>query len=163
MISLIPTFTPPQPQDAEMEIVENEKPEEVDAISIPGQAESDNVFVFIVDRSGSMSGKKMDMTKEALKLFIQSLPPGSMFEIVSFGSKYTLSSKSKQGYMNDNKSVTAIKQEIDSYSSNMGGTEIYEPLSFITFEFRKPAHIIQKVPPSRILASIKGVFGKKAG
>jgi len=37
---------------------------------IPGSEEKDNVFIFIVDRSGSMGGKKMDMTKEALKLFI---------------------------------------------------------------------------------------------
>jgi Mg-chelatase subunit ChlD len=30
----------------------------------------DFCFIFIVDRSGSMSGKKMETTKEALKLFI---------------------------------------------------------------------------------------------
>ena len=53
-----------------MEITENEKPEELDVINIPGAAEKDNVFVFIVDRSGSMGGQKMQMTKEALKLFI---------------------------------------------------------------------------------------------
>jgi len=30
----------------------------------------------------------MEMTKEALKLFIKSLPAGCMFEIISFGTKY---------------------------------------------------------------------------
>jgi Mg-chelatase subunit ChlD len=79
MASIVPTFTPPNPQDTDPdpETVENEKPEELDAIQIAGQAEKDNVFIFIVDRSGSMSGQKMEMTKEALKLFIQSLPLGS--------------------------------------------------------------------------------------
>jgi Mg-chelatase subunit ChlD len=70
MVSLVPTFTPPEPQDMDMEIASDEKPEEMDAVVIPGQTEKDNIFIFIVDRSGSMGGKKMDMTKEALKLFI---------------------------------------------------------------------------------------------
>jgi Mg-chelatase subunit ChlD len=86
LVSLVPTFTPPNPQE-EMEVVENERPEEADSIKLPGEA-SDNVFIFIVDRSGSMGGQKMEMTKEALKLFIQSLPAGCKFEIISFGSNY---------------------------------------------------------------------------
>ena len=138
MISLVPTFVPPEPQDQEAEITEDEKPEEVDSIVIPGQQEKDNVFVFIVDRSGSMSGKKMDMTKEALKLFIQSLPAGCMFEIISFGTRYTVSSKGKSGYHNDDKSVKQIKAEIDLYTADMGGTEIYEPLKFTVQDFHQP-------------------------
>jgi von Willebrand factor A domain-containing protein 5 len=59
---------------------------------MPGQVKEESVFIFLVDRSGSMSGKKMEMTKEALKLFIQSLPPGCLFEIISFGSDYSLAS-----------------------------------------------------------------------
>ena len=77
----------------------------------------------------------MDMTKEALKLFIQSLPAGSKFEIISFGSNYTVSSKSKNGYINDDKNVKSIKSEIDEYSANMGGTEIYQPLEWAIKNF----------------------------
>lgn len=43
------------------------------------------LFIFLVDRSGSMSGSRMDLTKEALKLFIQSLPLGCSFAILGFG------------------------------------------------------------------------------
>jgi hypothetical protein len=44
-------------------------------------------FIFLVDRSGSMDGRRMEITKEALKLFIQSLPVGCTFAILSFGSQ----------------------------------------------------------------------------
>ena len=46
----------------------------------------DFCFIFIVDRSYSMKGERMEITKDALKLFIQSLPVGSQFAILSFGS-----------------------------------------------------------------------------
>jgi len=35
---------------------------------------SNNVYNFIVDRSASMGGEKMEITRQSLKLFIQSLP-----------------------------------------------------------------------------------------
>ena len=43
----------------------------------------------------------MQMAKDALKLFIQSLPIGAMFEIVSFGSDFYVSSKNTKGYVNN--------------------------------------------------------------
>ena len=47
---------------------------------------SEICFIFVVDRSGSMSGRRMEITKEALKIFIQSLPVGCTFAILGFGS-----------------------------------------------------------------------------
>ena len=46
------------------------------------------MFIFIVDRSESMEGETMITTVEALKLFVQSLPAGCMFDIISFGTNY---------------------------------------------------------------------------
>ena len=40
---------------------------------------NDITYVFVVDRSQSMSGIKMEITKEALQLFLQSLPYGCYF------------------------------------------------------------------------------------
>ena len=68
---------------------------------MPGQVKQESVFIFLVDRSGSMRGKKMEMSQEALKLFIQSLPIGAMFEVVSFGTDFSVSSKNQEGYVNN--------------------------------------------------------------
>ena len=84
-----------------MEVVENEKPEELDLAPMPGQMVSDQIFIFLVDRSGSMGNDKMQMAKDALKLFIQSLPLGAMFEVVSFGTDFSVSSKDRCGYQNN--------------------------------------------------------------
>ena len=46
-------------------------------------------FVFIVDRSGSMYGNRIEMAKESLMYFLKSLPDTQCkFNIISFGSTY---------------------------------------------------------------------------
>lgn len=42
--------------------------------------------MFLLDRSGSMGGKRIEKAKEALILFIKSLPQDTYFNVVSFGS-----------------------------------------------------------------------------
>ena len=78
-----------------------------------------------------MSGPRIETAKEALKLFLKSLPVGSKFTIVSFGTK---SQALQIGHgpsiieYNDKNSIEAIKQ-IDTFSANFGGTNILSPLS----------------------------------
>jgi len=45
-------------------------------------------FIFLLDRSGSMSGTRIENAKMALILFLKSLPPGSYFNVVSFGENF---------------------------------------------------------------------------
>ena len=85
MMAFVPTFEPKQPQVADTYITCDEEPES----TVLSQGK-EYVFIFLVDRSYSMafgSGKlsRMETTKIALKLFIQSLPVGSTFAILSFG------------------------------------------------------------------------------
>lgn len=83
-VSLVPTFDPVAPQDV-FNVVKDEKPEQ----SILGSG-SDYHFIFIIDRSGSMGfgSNRMETAKEALSLFIRSLPSDSKFSVISFGSHW---------------------------------------------------------------------------
>lgn len=54
-----------------------------------------------------------------------------MFEIVSFGTNFEISSKEKTGYANNQENVQQILKEIDSYEAKFGNTNILEPMKFI--------------------------------
>jgi len=45
-------------------------------------------FIFILDRSGSMGGRRMNQAKESLKHFLRNLPLDSYFQIISYGSNF---------------------------------------------------------------------------
>ena len=53
-----------------------------------------------------------------------------MFEIISFGTRYKVSSPASKGYKNEDGTIKRVKAEIDTYGADMGGTEIYEPLDY---------------------------------
>jgi hypothetical protein len=102
-------------------------------------------FIILIDRSGSMgdsfgqwSGsssvaeedrnkKKIDYAKEATKLFVQSLPAGCKFNIVSFGSNYTSLFPSSADYTDASKEQAL--DQIASFGADMGGTELFQCLS----------------------------------
>ena len=83
-------------------------------------------FIFIVDRSGSMGGDRIEVAKEALDLFIRSLPNGCKFSVISFGCNWDALQPSIADYTDHacKEALAAIK----TFSSNYGGTEILAPL-----------------------------------
>ena len=42
---------------------------------------------------------RIETTVEALKLFLQSLPPNSVFNIISYGSKFESMANNLEGYL----------------------------------------------------------------
>lgn len=62
MATFCPTFEPPQPQE---DFLTYDEPE-----SVTLNNGSNFCFIFLVDRSGSMGGNRIEITKEALQLFI---------------------------------------------------------------------------------------------
>jgi len=93
---------------------------------------ADFCFIVLIDRSASMSGDRIHTAKEALKLFIQSLPSGSKFSIISFGS--THQAYTHAGYesgvfdYNDTTKDYALGH-IYGMDANFGGTDIFTPMA----------------------------------
>ena len=75
--------------------------------------------VFLVDCSGSMSGSKMEGTKSALQLCLRSLPVGSRFQIVSFGSTFRALFPGSGVEYND-ESLAVATAHVDAMTSNYG-------------------------------------------
>ena len=89
-------------------------------------ASSKGEFVFIVDRSGSMHGARVENMKKALADFLDVLPVDSYFNVISFGSAtermfHTSQKTSKE-------SIQLAKAKIKGFSANFGGTEILTPI-----------------------------------
>ena len=87
-------------------------------------------FMFIVDRSGSMWGDRIQMAKESLIYFLKSLPnTQSKFNVVSFGSTYETLFDNFVEITEDN-----VNKAIDisnKYDADLGGTELLEPLIYL--------------------------------
>jgi uncharacterized protein with von Willebrand factor type A (vWA) domain len=89
----------------------------------------------LIDRSGSMYGSTIKLAIEALKLFLYSLPSGSRFNVVSFGSEYSFMFDNSVEY-NDSNLDRAVK-EIVTFDADMGGTEILSPIKKIFKRLKK--------------------------
>lgn len=78
MVSFIPKFCPLSLEDAQAAAVQAQD-FETDMDAVRGE------YVFLLDRSGSMGGRAIEKAKEALILFLKSLPIDTYFQVVSFG------------------------------------------------------------------------------
>ena len=74
-----------------------------------------------------MSGKSIDLIKQALLLFIQSLRAGSYFQIICFCTSFKKYNEEPVTYNQEN--ITKIINIINDLKSNMGGTNINGPLN----------------------------------
>ena len=83
-------------------------------------------FLLLLDRSGSMQGSRIDMAREATLLFVKSLPAGCHFNVISFGTG--MEKLFGQSVPYNAKSVATATKAISSFSANMNGTNILQPL-----------------------------------
>ncbi|KAJ6526596.1 von Willebrand factor type A domain-containing protein [Mycena vulgaris] len=93
-------------------------------------------FIFLVDRSGSMQGQRITAAIKALVVMLRSLPvTESMFQIASFGSRYTMLWDGGSRPYNQ-ATLDEATQHVDGMQANYGGTEIRGALQQC-FETRK--------------------------
>lgn len=133
MAEFMPTFTTfdnDESKDKSISYTEDEWDFEDMETPVDEELDFEHFFVFIVDRSGSMGGERIEITKKALELFMQSLPPKSTFQIISFGSNFDqLKLKNTNGRIEYNdKNKDAAIRVIEDFVANYGGTNIYSPL-----------------------------------
>jgi uncharacterized protein with von Willebrand factor type A (vWA) domain len=46
-------------------------------------------MIFLIDRSGSMSGSRINQVRSTMQILLRSLAEGTMFNIVGFGSSFS--------------------------------------------------------------------------
>ncbi|XP_048374579.1 von Willebrand factor A domain-containing protein 5B1 [Sphaerodactylus townsendi] len=101
----------------------------------PNLRKTQGEFIFLVDRSGSMSGVNINRVKDALLVILKSLMPTCLFNIIGFGSTFKALFPSSQAYCEENLVVAC--ESIKKIRADMGGTNILSPLKWI---IRQPIH-----------------------
>jgi uncharacterized protein with von Willebrand factor type A (vWA) domain len=104
----------------------------------PDLPEDQQIFtemIFLIDRSGSMSGSRINQVRDTLQIFLRSLPEGTLFNIIGFGSKFEKLFPESKEY-NENSLQIAVKH-CEKMTANLGGTNLLSPLKAIFGEKSK--------------------------
>ncbi|XP_006260857.4 von Willebrand factor A domain-containing protein 5B2 [Alligator mississippiensis] len=86
-------------------------------------------ILFLVDRSGSMSGPNIDRIKEGLLVAVKSLPSGSLLNIAGFGSNIKPLFPASKPCSNENLRLAC--EHIQKLRADMGGTNLLAALSWM--------------------------------
>lgn len=131
MLSFIPKFCSLTIDDAYKASIAD-RAFETDMNSVKGD------YIFLLDRSGSMGGTRIKKAKEALIIFLKSLPEDSYFNVISFGSSQSKMFHESQKY--NEKSLKKAIESISPMNADLGGTEILYPISKILKEKVNPGY-----------------------
>ena len=115
------------------------------------------LFIFLVDQSYSMCGSRIRIASKALEIFLQSLPVGSYYQIIGFGSNYKKYDEIPKEYNKEN--IEKSLKTVSDLSANLGGTEIYTPLNEI-YNSNEIYDTI-KLPKNIFILTDGGVFNKE--
>jgi len=97
--------------------------------------------IILIDCSGSMSGSPIRVAKEALEMFLRSLPRDSYFNVYRFGSTF-------ESYFNDSVEYTkenmeAALNKAKTMGADLGGTNLLSPLKNIFEKKAKEGYVKQ--------------------
>uniref|UniRef100_A0A663LIY9 von Willebrand factor A domain containing 5B1 n=1 Tax=Athene cunicularia TaxID=194338 RepID=A0A663LIY9_ATHCN len=100
----------------------------------PDLRKAQGEFIFLVDRSRSMSGVNINHVKDALLVILKSLMPACLFNVIGFGSTFKTLFPASQPYC---ESLAIACESIRRIRADMGGTNILPPLKWV---IRQPIH-----------------------
>ncbi|KAM9985814.1 hypothetical protein ACTFIZ_002117 [Dictyostelium cf. discoideum] len=83
-------------------------------------------FIFLIDCSGSMSGKPIKKAKRALEIIIRSLNENCKFNIYCFGGRFTKAFDNSKVY--NDETLAQISKYVEKIDANLGGTELLPPI-----------------------------------
>ncbi|XP_076863100.1 von Willebrand factor A domain-containing protein 5A-like [Brachyhypopomus gauderio] len=115
--------------------------------AVVSEVSSCGEFVFVVDRSGSMScpmrngpntEERITSARNTLLLLLKSLPMGCYFNIYGFGSRYESFFPKSVEYSQE--TMDQAVQRVKQMQADMGGTEILQPLKHIYSQPCIPNH-----------------------
>ncbi|XP_054912659.1 von Willebrand factor A domain-containing protein 5B1 [Poeciliopsis prolifica] len=86
-------------------------------------------FIFLIDRSGSMSGLNIHRVKDAMVVILKSLMPGCLFNIIGFGSMFKSLFTTSQNY--EEEALAQACDYVRKMRADMGGTNMLAPLTWI--------------------------------
>ncbi|XP_062871709.1 von Willebrand factor A domain-containing protein 5B1 [Trichomycterus rosablanca] len=86
-------------------------------------------FIFLIDRSASMSAVNFSKVKDAMVVILKSLFPACLFNIIGFGSTFKALFGTSQSF--DEESLATACEYIKKMRADMGGTNILAPLKWI--------------------------------
>nr|XP_030145263.3 von Willebrand factor A domain-containing protein 5B1 isoform X1 [Taeniopygia guttata]XP_030145264.3 von Willebrand factor A domain-containing protein 5B1 isoform X1 [Taeniopygia guttata]XP_041576258.1 von Willebrand factor A domain-containing protein 5B1 isoform X1 [Taeniopygia guttata] len=101
----------------------------------PGLRKAQGEFIFLVDRSRSMSGVNISHAKDALLVILKSLMPACLFNVIGFGSTFKTLFPVSQAYCEE--SLLMACQSIRRIRADMGSINLLSPLKWVT---RQPLH-----------------------
>ncbi|KAI9037340.1 VIT and vWA domain-containing protein [Aspergillus affinis] len=94
--------------------------------------------IFVADRSGSMNNE-MPALRDAMNVFLRSLPDQCSFNILSFGSRFSYLWEAAQPY--NQEILDQATSHVDSFEADFGGTKILRALESIPKNFNKRADV----------------------
>uniref|UniRef100_A0A8B9SRN6 von Willebrand factor A domain containing 5B1 n=1 Tax=Anas platyrhynchos TaxID=8839 RepID=A0A8B9SRN6_ANAPL len=86
-------------------------------------------FIFLVDRSRSMSSGSIDRVKDALLVLLKSLTPACLFNIVGFSSTFKALFPASRSYCEESLAVAC--ESLRRMRADMGSTNILSPLRWV--------------------------------
>lgn len=90
-------------------------------------ADEEKEYLFLIDISGSMMGRKLEQTKNAIIQCLQQLDEGDKFNIIPFNHEFTAMNVNSMEYNETN--LAKATEYVNSLVA-IGGTEILRPIMF---------------------------------